>query len=298
MREQLLRFGRERPWTFALLSSNLAFWLLGFFGYSTLGAIFAGELGIAAPWRWVTYAWVTPYSTHPLLLIISLYVTGWIAGSLERTWGSRKFVAIFLVLSVLAATFHWVGSVATLGGLDTSVDVAGLHLPLISLFVIWAGLNPEATVLFMFVLPVKARYLALAGVVLTYFSVGPILGLFDVALPVAGWFWASKVDRGRPGPRAAGSPRQRVADWWQKRVREKKKSRFQVHEGKGQSGGRKDTGLTVVGSRREEVSKLTNEAEIELDRILDKIRLEGMASLTKEEKDRLDYHSRKLRGGS
>ena len=69
------------------------------------------------------------------------------------------------------------------------VLLAGVALPLASIVVIWATMNPSEVLLAYFVIPIQARWLGLIILVLTVFSFPPPLGIFALAGPaVAVWF--------------------------------------------------------------------------------------------------------------
>jgi len=183
--------------------------------------------------------------------------------------------------------------------LQPNLMLAGLFIPEATLFVIWAALNPEMEVLMFFVLPIKAKFLALASVVITYFSTGPVIGLFAILLPIAAWFWAKRFGfsfgRSRPSP----SIGQRL----EKRKREQKKSRFKLLKGKGQKQEPSSTtskaqvpDLRALNRAEADREKTAN--QLELDRILDKIRFEGIAALSEEERATLDRQSQKLKDES
>ncbi len=268
----------------------MALWLLNFFQVPQPANLVVGEVGVATAWRWLTYPLYTP--TSILGIVFLGYIFFWIGGSLERRWGSEKFAQVFVVVTLAAAGAQWLGSAYAVRSLNPDFALAGLYIPEATLFVIWAALNPEATILLFFVLPIKAKYLGLGSIVVTYFSSGgPVQGLFAIAVPVLGWFWAKRPASGRPS-----RPKPSISERFEKRRREKKKSRFKLVEGQGQKAGPKTVmpDLKALNKEAEEKQKTANEAE--LDRILDKIRFEGMASLTDEEKETLDRQSRKLKG--
>ncbi len=283
---------QDRPWTHGLLLSNLVCWLCLFFGFALPTQILSGELSVETAWRWLSYPLAS--DLHFLWLACTLFVFWWVAKSLEGTWGSHKFGRVFLTVTLLAASFQWLSVAVLTSNPNPSVSLRGLSLPLSTLFVIWAGLNPRATVLLMLVIPVQARYLALAAVLLLYFGSGPWAGLFAIALPVLGWLWVTRWDNPQP---IASNPGRSLSSWWKDQQKSKAKSRFQVHQG-----GQADLPRSPLSEpRSEHLSKLNPRPgtslpnDTELDRILDKIRFEGMASLTDEERATLDRQSRKLR---
>ena len=88
-------------------------------------------------------------------------------------------------------------------------------------------------------------------------------------------------------------PGKSISQRFEERKRAKRKARFKLVEG---------TSNPLPDAKVPDLKALTREAEsrqksvdqAELDRILDKIRFEGMAALTPEKKETLDSQSRKL----
>lgn len=281
---------RETPWTSWLITINLTTWMMLFFGLPEVPSALAGELGVSTAWRWLTYPLFSPlpFIWFALELVI-FYLFG---GSLERRWGSEKFSRVFVVVTLLTACAYWAGFAIAQQSMNPTAVVGGLRLPELTLFVIWAALNDDAPVLAYFVIPIKARYMALGILVIEFFSHGPIMGLAAVTVPVASWFWARKPGAGTFRP---SKPKKSISQRFEERKRAKRKARFKVVEG--------NANTTLPETRVPDLRALDREMkerqktvdERELDRILDKIRFEGIAALTPEEKETLDSQSRKLK---
>lgn len=283
---------QETPWTATLIVINLVTWLLVFFKQPLLASVLAGPLTLEAAWRWLTYPLYTPMGVAWLLLF--LFVFHWIGSSLERQWGSEKFLRVFVVVTLLTSAAYWVGHAVEQQSVTPAVSLVGLTLPETTLFCIWAALNSEASILLFFVLPVKARYLAIASMVIYYFSVGPVVGAFAVLVPIGGWYWARKGGSGAPG-----RAKQSVGEMIKQKQRERKKSKFKLVEGEGRGALTPSALKTNIPDLRELNKKVPSsgmEEGGELDRILDKIRFEGMSALTPGERETLDRQSRKLKG--
>ena len=111
-------------------------------------AILHGEV-----WRLATFIFV-PTTTNPFYLLLGCYVIYWTGQMLEREWGTAKF-SLFYLCGVL-----W----SILGGLILGLaDIYYIHL---SFFLVIATMYSEMQVLFMFVLPIKMKWLALLDVAL------------------------------------------------------------------------------------------------------------------------------------
>lgn len=275
------------PWTVSLVVGNLLVWLLAFFSVPQLRDTLGGTLDVAHAWRWLTYPLAT--GLDPLWFFVSLYCFWLFSASLESRWGKLKYGRVFLVVTISCAVTHWIASAIVQQAFLPTASMAGLFDPATAIFVLWAAIHREQTVLAMFVIPVQARYLALGIVVITFFSYGPLFGLFKVLVPIGCWIWATRSPMGM----GASAPRKSVGRWWKERKRAKKKSRFQVLEGGSPMASPPRVGSLHALSKTP--PKVEEEAEKELDRILDKIRFEGMSSLTETEKSTLDSQSRRLR---
>ena len=280
----------EVPWTAWLVLINLAVWFLDFFDYRQPAQILAGELSLREAWHWLSYPLFTPNTA--LGLVLTLFVFYWIAASLERRFGSEKFGRIFVVVTLAIHTLVWIGSAVAQQTPAPQVSLAGLHWAVGTLLCIWAALNAEATILAFFIIPVKAKYFALLSIVGALFSAPMPIGLFLALAPTAAWFWARKQLTGN-------SPSFSLSQKLKERKEKARKSQFKVLPGKALEGGSASESRASLRSvERAEEAKKRSAEQAELDRILDKIRFDGMASLSAKEKETLDAHSRKLNDGN
>lgn len=198
------------PATKLIIVVNVFTFLLAWMGYGDhleayLGFHFVTTL--RAPWTLFTYPLLGMIG--PIGLLFGGYWL-WIAGgSLERTWGTQAFVKFFFVISAISALGLYLGCLVT----GQFVQAVGLWLPLAAVTVAFAMLNPEQTILFMFIIPLKLKYLALlsAGLVfLSYGAVGQgstplatrlIMGAFALSGCAASYWYArhgTRLDFGRP----------------------------------------------------------------------------------------------------
>ena len=149
--------------------------------------IFGGEV-----WRLVTFIFV-PRTVNPFYLLLGCYVIFWTGQMLERELGTAKFSLFYLCGAVLSVLW---------GLLIGYADIYYIHL---SIFLIIATLYGEMQVLFMFVIPIKMKWLALLDVVLVLVDVvqRTQMGLWFFALaPLASFvnyfiftwpFWSMKL---------------------------------------------------------------------------------------------------------
>lgn len=120
-------------------------------------AVRAGQL-----WRVLSFL-ILPPAASPFFLLFSLYFFCLMGNGLESQWGTSKFTL-----------FYTVGALGTIiGSLFTSF-ATNQYLNL-SLFLAFAAIYPNYTVMVFFILPVKVKYLALLDVLLylyLFFQIG------------------------------------------------------------------------------------------------------------------------------
>lgn len=168
-----------------IVAGTAIVWLLDTLVYSRTGvsitawlyfdkdAILNGEV-----WRVLTFVFL-PQTYNPFVLALSLYFYWLIGNALENEWGSFKFDLFYLCGVVGAIVSGFITGYAT-------VDY--LHL---SLFLAFALLYPNYTVLLFYFLPIQVKWIAivdLIGLVLLFvFSfwaerIAMLVALLNVAL--------------------------------------------------------------------------------------------------------------------
>ena len=106
-------------------------------------------------WRIVTFI-IQPPSTSLIFIIFALYLYFMIGQQLERAWGAFRFNLYFfsgMIFHVIAAIIAYL-----LTGISFQMDTWYLNM---SLFFAFAALYPDLQFLLFFVIPIKAKYLAL-----------------------------------------------------------------------------------------------------------------------------------------
>ena len=111
-------------------------------------------------WRIVTYIFV-PSTTSVFWLVVELYFYYWIGSTLEREWGTAKFTLYYLCGMVLSILSTIILSLAT-GYYGWSLSDA--YYINLTLFLAFAALYPDAQIMFYMIIPLKAKWLAWAGV--------------------------------------------------------------------------------------------------------------------------------------
>ena len=127
--------------------------------------IFRGQV-----WRLFTFVLI-PSSSNPFYLLLGCYVVYWTGQMLEREWGTVKFSLFYLCGTALSIA----------GGL--LLGAASIYYIHLSFFLVIATMYSEMQVLFMFVLPIKMKWLALLDVALILLdgiAIGPIVVLLAV----------------------------------------------------------------------------------------------------------------------
>lgn len=125
-------------------------------------------------WRLVTFIFI-PLDSSPFTLLLSLYMYWWVGSAVEREWGAAKFTAFYgvgVLLNILSGFLL----AAFLGGFSAPVVTAGGSYLNLSLFFTMATLYPDMTILFFFILPLKAKWLGWANG--AFFLFGIIKGIF------------------------------------------------------------------------------------------------------------------------
>lgn len=149
----ILCIGQAATWLIMLSQPNLAT-LLPFVADKVL----AGEV-----WRIITFA-IIPKVMNPLFLFFALYLFWLMGEALEGEWGAFRYNVYLLTGFVLAIAGAFVqpGSAATNIGVLTSV------------FLAFAYLYPDFTIMLFFIIPVKIKYLGMlaGGLILLAFLQG------------------------------------------------------------------------------------------------------------------------------
>ena len=155
--------------------ANVAFWVLGainrpFLSYLSFdaAAILHGQV-----WRLVTFM-LYPPSTG-LLAFIAFYFYYWIGSTLEQYWGSGQFTIYFFTGVILTILYGFL--IYFITGSNVRLDSQYIYL---SMFFSFAALFPDMQVLFLYIIPIKMKYLAIVDAV--FFALAVITNPFPVNL--------------------------------------------------------------------------------------------------------------------
>lgn len=109
--------------------------------------------------------------THPLIhdpgapigFLINCLVFYFFAGTIESALGTRGFLQLYIIAAIGGAVASLLfGTMAAF-----NVPCAGMLPSLLALIVVFGLLQPEATILLMFILPVKAKYISYGTIIIT-----------------------------------------------------------------------------------------------------------------------------------
>lgn len=136
--------------------ANVAFWLLSVLSPQVLSYLtFSPALILRGQvWRLLSFM-LYPPSTG-LLAFIAFYFYYWIGTTLEQYWGTPQFNIYFFSGILLTIVYGFVIYFAT--GINIHLDSQYIYL---SMFFSFAAMFPDITVLFLFLIPVKMKYLAI-----------------------------------------------------------------------------------------------------------------------------------------
>ena len=166
------------------------------------------------PWAIFTYPLVDQVSFSLLFAVIWLWFIG---GSLERTWGSYKYLRFQLAVTALPGVLMLL--ITRLG--VVSVPFFSLWLPLVGTTWAWAEIYPDRELLFMGIVPVKARWIGWLEVILTFISYSHIhilLGLISIS-GITMFYIFRNAGRHRWGHGPAF--KKKMAEWQHRRKKEK-----------------------------------------------------------------------------
>jgi hypothetical protein len=184
---------RGRPiGTLALVLSIIAVFFLAWSftgsGENPVWSALSFDASMQRPWTLITY----PYGViraDLLWFFVGLFILYQFGSSLERETGPFGIVALFFVSTVVGGLFYLLGSLIAGGPAPAQ---PWLDLPDAFLFTCWAARNRSATVMFMFVIPIRATWLGLIGagfIVVEYGWNAPIVGIVTAASLSLAWFY-------------------------------------------------------------------------------------------------------------
>ncbi len=113
-------------------------------------------------WQLISHPFIQPPQV-PVGFLFSCLIFYFVAEPVERALGGKRFLVFFYVAALGSAVLGLLFSMVS--GLDQ--PFMGMLPSILALIVVFGLLNPEATMLLMFVLPVKAKYISYGTVLIT-----------------------------------------------------------------------------------------------------------------------------------
>lgn len=172
-------------------------------------------------WQIITHPFVHN-PNNPIVFLIDCLVFYFFANPVEYVFGSRGFLCLFYLAALGAFIIGFAFSLVPGFG----VPFSGMSPSILALVVIFGLMNPEAVIYLMFVIPLKAKYISYATIILTgvtFLAKANTNGAWHLG----GIFFAYLYMR---GPRNILDPSrfyQKYLNW----QFERKKKRFKVYEG-------------------------------------------------------------------
>jgi len=160
--------------------------------------------------------------TAPISFLINCLIFYFFASPVEYALGTRRFLTGFYVAAAGGAACGLIFS--SVSGFNE--PFMGMLPSLLALVVVFGLMNPEATILLMFILPVKAKYLSYGTIIitlLTFLAKANPHGAYHMGGILFGYIYFR-------GPKDLFDPRRIAAKYFEWRFN-RKKSRFTVIDG-------------------------------------------------------------------
>ena len=158
-----------------ITAANVAIWVLGAINRSFLGVltfdpalILHGQI-----WRLVSFIFYPP--SMGLLAFLAFWFYYWIGSTLEAQWGTGQFTIYYFSGVILTVLYGFIIYFIT----GRSVNLGSEYIYL-SMFFSFAVMYPDMQVLFMYIIPIKIKYLAIVDAV--FFAYSVIANSFPVNL--------------------------------------------------------------------------------------------------------------------
>jgi membrane associated rhomboid family serine protease len=169
------------PATMAIIAISVVVFLLTFIiqtvDWNTFLSFSPTQLAIR-PWTILTYPFAADVRSVGFIGV--LFGCWWlygIGGSVERELGTSRYIVFWLVMTIIPALVM-MGAMVLAG---KNISLMFLYLPLGGVTVAWATRNPNATILFMMVIPLLAKWVGWITVGMVLFGYGALNPFIGVA---------------------------------------------------------------------------------------------------------------------
>jgi membrane associated rhomboid family serine protease len=141
--------------------------------------------GLPFPKIWTLFTYPFLEGMSPIFLLLQVMWLYWVGTMLERDHGTKKFVYLWLAVSVLGA----------LAMTFTRSPAMGMLIPDAILVTIWATRYPNMMIRLFMCIPVAAKWIGVLVVASVFFryASGPgqiLTGLASISGCIVGWFYA------------------------------------------------------------------------------------------------------------
>lgn len=172
-------------------------------------------------WQLITHP-VVHNPGAPFGFLINCLIFYFFAGTVESALGTRGFLRIYIIAAMGGAAAGLIFS----GLASFSVPFGGMMPSLLALIVVFGLLHPDATVLLMFVLPIKAKFISYGTIIvtaLTFLAKTNVHGAYHLGGIGLVWLYFN-------------TPTQWInSNWWRwkffERGQKKRRSKFTVIDG-------------------------------------------------------------------
>ena len=154
-----------------LLAGSVIVFILDMFSNHAASAMLGLDFGSLVVghefWRLLTFPFV-PDNSRPIWFVVGVFFYYFLGNTMEREWGTAKLTLFYLsgiLLTFLASivTFFWGG-----GAVSMPITIGAIHE---TLFLAFATLYPDAQLRVYFILPIKAKWLAVFYVFLEIWQI-------------------------------------------------------------------------------------------------------------------------------
>lgn len=164
---------------YCIIAGNVLVFLLDRFSGGSLSllldfypsAILQGQI-----WRLVTFIFV-PETYQLLWFIVSMFFYAFLGPFMEREWGTAKFSLFYFCGILWSVLFGFLSYLIS----GVRLPTASMYYVNLSLFLAFATLYPDAPLRFYFIIPIRAKWLALLYV---FIMAWDIIGTSTVMLPL------------------------------------------------------------------------------------------------------------------
>jgi membrane associated rhomboid family serine protease len=99
----------------------------------------------------------------PIAFLLDCLVLYFFSGTIEAALGTRRFLNLYAIAAMGGA----LAGLLFAGMASFGLPYAGMMPSLLALIVVFGLLRPESTILLMFVLPIKAKYISYGTIIVT-----------------------------------------------------------------------------------------------------------------------------------